>query len=90
LALSHSLLVTLEENVLAGGAGAGVAEELTARNVNVPLLHLTLEDRFIDHGTHQSQLAHANLDASGIRSAITTKIQALRSEDIMRDKAVLQ
>src|SRR5690606_20360606 len=40
LARTHELIVTVEENVVAGGAGAGVAELLAARGVSAPLLHL--------------------------------------------------
>ena len=70
LAAEHQLLVTLEDNVVAGGAGAGVAEHLAAAAARVPLLHLGLPDRFIEHDRRSAQLAGAGLDAAGIRSAI--------------------
>ncbi|MFZ5653536.1 MAG: 1-deoxy-D-xylulose-5-phosphate synthase [Pseudomonadota bacterium] len=72
LAAEHALLVTLEDNAVAGGAGAGVAEYLAAAAVRVPLLHLGLPDRFIDHDRRSAQLAGAGLDAEGIREAILT------------------
>jgi 1-deoxy-D-xylulose-5-phosphate synthase len=70
LATSHSLLVTLEENAIAGGAGAGVAEALSALGIQVPVLHLGLPDRFIEHGDPQKMLADCGLDAAGIGRAV--------------------
>ena len=64
LALGNDLLVTVEENVIAGGAGSACAESLTAAAINVPLLMLGLPDRFIDHGDPARLLA---LEGSGRR-----------------------
>jgi 1-deoxy-D-xylulose-5-phosphate synthase len=70
LAQDHGLLVTLEENVVAGGAGSAVAEFLFARGWAGRLLQLGLPDRFIEHGTPQQQIEAAGLDRSGILQAI--------------------
>ena len=42
LAKTHEGFVTLEDNVVAGGAGSGVAELLAAENLQLPILHLGL------------------------------------------------
>jgi 1-deoxy-D-xylulose-5-phosphate synthase len=70
LALSHDLLVTVEENVVEGGAGSGVGEVLTRESLAVPLLHLGLPDHFVDHGEPAQLLAECGLDAAGIITAI--------------------
>ncbi len=77
LAAGHRLLVTLEENAIAGGAGAGVAEALAALGVEVAMLHLGLPDAFIEHGDPQKMLAECGLDAAGIERAVRTKITPL-------------
>ncbi|MCZ8132002.1 MAG: 1-deoxy-D-xylulose-5-phosphate synthase [Steroidobacteraceae bacterium] len=77
LARSHELLVTLEENAVAGGAGAAVGECLAARGVAVPLLHLGLPDRFVEHGTRDEVLRETGLDAAGILAAIADRHAAL-------------
>jgi len=74
LATSHDLLVTVEENVVAGGAGAAVAEALAADGVSVPLLHLGLPDAFVEHGDPQLLLADCGLDAQGIARAIRERL----------------
>jgi len=73
LAASHEGLVTLEDNVVAGGAGSGVAELLHAEGINLPILHLGLPDHFQRHASREELLAEAGLDASGIRNAICSR-----------------
>lgn len=70
LAAEHSMLVTLEENVVAGGAGSGVNELLNSEEIVVPVLNLGLPDQYIEHGTQAEQLAECGLDAPGIESSI--------------------
>lgn len=70
LAQSHQGFVTLEDNVVAGGAGSGVAELLAAEGISLPILHLGLPDAFQQHASREHLLAEAGLDAAGIRSAI--------------------
>jgi len=71
LAREHDALVTVEENVVAGGAGSGVSELLAADGITVPMLHLGLPDRFVDHGDPAQLLAQVGLDAKGIAASIT-------------------
>jgi 1-deoxy-D-xylulose-5-phosphate synthase len=77
LAQTHRLLVTLEENAVAGGAGAGVAEALAELGIQVPILHLGLPDRFIEHGDVSAMLAECGLDPAGIERAIRQRITLL-------------
>ncbi|RTZ62671.1 MAG: 1-deoxy-D-xylulose-5-phosphate synthase [Gammaproteobacteria bacterium] len=70
MAKSHTLLVTIEENVIQGGAGSAVAETLSARGLNTRLLQLGLPDQFIEHGTQAELLADCGLDAAGIERSI--------------------
>ena len=70
LAESHALLVTVEENVLQGGAGSAVAESLARQGCVVPLLQLGLPDAFLEQGDPQVMLAACGLDAAGIQAAI--------------------
>jgi 1-deoxy-D-xylulose-5-phosphate synthase len=72
LAARHRLLVTVEENAIAGGAGSAVAEFLASQGLTLPMpiLHLGLPDRYIEQDGHEAQLAGCGLDALGIESAI--------------------
>jgi len=73
LAGAHRLLVTVEENAVSGGAGSAVAEVLAERGVAIPLLHLGLPDRFVDHGDQAQLLASVGLDRSGIVAAVRAR-----------------
>ena len=70
IAQRHSMLVTLEENAIAGGAGASVNEFLAAQGLTPMLLNLGLPDEFIEHGKQADQLAWTGLDAEGIYTRI--------------------
>jgi 1-deoxy-D-xylulose-5-phosphate synthase len=78
LAREHDALVTVEENVVMGGAGSGVAEALAAQEITIPLLHLGLPDAFVDHGDPAQLLADCGLDARGIAASITARFGKLR------------
>jgi 1-deoxy-D-xylulose-5-phosphate synthase len=77
LAKSHQLLVTLEENSIAGGAGSAVIELLAEHEVVMPILQLGLPDKFIDHASHQQQLSLAGLDAQQIQERIQQRLDRL-------------
>ncbi|WP_374276871.1 1-deoxy-D-xylulose-5-phosphate synthase [Azonexus sp.] len=70
LAGNHSLLVSIEENAVIGGAGSEIARVLEERGLDVPLLRLGLPDRFIDHGEQGQLLAELGLDRDGIVRAV--------------------
>ncbi len=67
---THDALVTVEENVVAGGAGSAIGECLSAHGRPVPLLNLGIPDRFIEHGSREDCLVDAGLDADGMEAAI--------------------
>jgi len=62
--------VTLEENVIAGGAGSGVNEFLADCESATPTLNLGLPDQYIDHGNQADLLAECGLDAIGVEASI--------------------
>ena len=77
LAKSHELLVTVEENSIAGGAGSAVSEFLAEQAVVMPILQLGLPDQFIDHANHQQQLEMVGLDTQQILSRIQGRLDRL-------------
>ncbi|QKW56156.1 1-deoxy-D-xylulose-5-phosphate synthase [Stenotrophomonas sp. NA06056] len=70
MANQHEALVTIEDNVVAGGAGSAVAELLNAEDVLRPILHLGLPDSYQHHASREDLLAEAGIDAAGIRAAL--------------------
>jgi 1-deoxy-D-xylulose-5-phosphate synthase len=70
LAERHRAIITIEENAVIGGAGAGVGELLAARGLQLPLLHIGIPDRFIEHGTRETCLLRAGLDLAGLNAQV--------------------
>jgi 1-deoxy-D-xylulose-5-phosphate synthase len=73
LARNHSLLVSIEENSVIGGAGSEIERVLAEHGLNVPVLRLGLPDRFIDHGEQGQLLAELGLDQQGIVRAVRAR-----------------
>jgi len=75
LADRHPLLVTLEENAVAGGAGSAVNELLSAAGRRVRVLNLGLPDRYQEQAGHEEQLREAGLDLPGLLRSIEGIVQ---------------
>jgi 1-deoxy-D-xylulose-5-phosphate synthase len=73
-ARSHELVVTIEENAIAGGAGSAVGEALAAAALTTPLLNLGLPDLYPEQGTRAEVLADAGLDTEGLLAAIQARL----------------
>lgn len=80
LAHTHSLLVTVEENAVQGGAGSAATEYLHGQGVAVPVLQLGLPDTYIDHGDQRQMLADCGLSASGIAASIEQRLLEVAEE----------
>ena len=87
LAHDHDALVTVEENVVMGGAGSAVGEALAAAGIAIPLLQLGLPDAFIDHGDPAELLAACGLDAPGIVAAVQARFGHRRPEAVRKPAA---
>lgn len=73
-AKTHQLLVTIEENTIAGGAGSAVSEALAAADKQVQILHIGLPDHFVKHGGQDEIRAELGLDAHGIEQQIKARL----------------
>jgi 1-deoxy-D-xylulose-5-phosphate synthase len=83
IAARHRAIVTIEENTVLGGAGSGVSEVLAANGVLLPVLHLGIPDRFIEHGTRDTCLAAAGLDFAGLTESVESW-WALQAQERLR------
>ncbi|MDE1338414.1 1-deoxy-D-xylulose-5-phosphate synthase [Vibrio aestuarianus] len=70
LATDHDVLVTIEENAIAGGAGTGVLEFMMKEKLLKPVLNLGLPDEFIAQGSQEELHQELGLDAKGIIASI--------------------
>lgn len=81
MASSHDLLVTIEENVVQGGAGSAVSEVLSAYGISHPLIHYGLPDRMIPHGSREDMLKDARLDKDSFLEFIRSYYQKTAEVD---------
>jgi 1-deoxy-D-xylulose-5-phosphate synthase len=70
LAARHTGFITIEENAIAGGAGSAVAETLAEFGITLPMHHIGIPDRFIEHGSRDDCLEAAGLHAAGLGQQI--------------------
>ena len=87
LATTHDYLVTIEENVVMGGAGSAVAESLAAQDLSVPILQLGLPDQFVEHGDPAVLLADCGLNREGILRSIRVWLQRVSAAKAVAKKA---
>lgn len=70
LSSSHSVLVTLEENVQKGGFGEGVCEYVSDAQINMKVLNISLPDDYVEHGSVSILKAEAGIDAESVTNKI--------------------
>jgi len=75
MAETHDLLVTIEENAIAGGAGSGVNEVLASAGIAANILNIGIPDLYVEHGARDDCLARAGLDAEGIFEQIKNRLK---------------
>ncbi len=92
LAARFKHIITLEENVVAGGFGSAVSEFLASRKTEDKLkpderssvLHLGLPDRFIEHGSPAGLLEDCGLSREGIRERVQQLLATRQLEPATR------
>ena len=71
LAEDHSLFVTIEENVLAGGFGEHVLEYTENNDLNVKVWNVAISDDYVEHGNVEVLRKEVGLGADAIFRQIT-------------------
>ena len=80
LATTHDYLVTVEENVVMGGAGSAVLESLQTQGLQIPVLQLGLPDSFVEHGDPAVLLADCGLNREGIARSVKNWLEQNQSQ----------
>ena len=76
-AAGTKLVVTVEEGVIAGGAGEGVLGEMARMGLHTPALNLGISDAFVTQGSVGQLLHEQGLDAEGIATSVKDRYQQL-------------
>lgn len=69
-AKNHSLIVTMEENVLSGGYGEKVREYLDSIQADCKVLSVAIPDKFVEHGSVDQLYKEIGMDADSVVARI--------------------
>lgn len=83
MAVSKKLLVTVEENVLAGGFGSAAAEVLADGDLlkHTSLIRMGIADTFVEQGTHDELLEICNLQPEQLAYKVKERIKKWQNKD---------
>lgn len=83
MAVSKKLLVTVEENVLAGGFGSAAAEVLADGDLlkHTSLIRMGIADTFVEQGTHDELLEICNLQPEQLAYKVKERIKEWQNKD---------
>ena len=76
-AAKTKLVVTIENGIVAGGAGSAVLQEVNRLDSRVPVKMLGIPDTFVSHGKTDELLADLGLDASGIAGTVISAFEKM-------------
>jgi 1-deoxy-D-xylulose-5-phosphate synthase len=82
LAPAHKLVVTLEDNGVAGGVGSAVSAALRAAEIDVPCRDVGLPQQFFDHASRGEVLTAAGLTGQDVARRITGWVAALSGNGV--------
>ncbi|MDT8283793.1 MAG: transketolase C-terminal domain-containing protein, partial [Gammaproteobacteria bacterium] len=74
---SHELIVTIEDNAIAGGAGSAVCEYLNSQHSAYNVLQIGFPDELINHGQPEELLSDWKLDKQGMLKTIQAHMKEL-------------
>ena len=74
---NHELIITVEDNVVSGGAGSGINEFILKTNLKNNVKNIGIPDKLIEHGNQDDILAEINLDYNGILESVKDHINMM-------------
>ena len=77
----YGLVVTLEDNGLAGGLGDAFSRGVRAGGGRVPVHSIGLDQRFHTYGERGAMLAEQGLSAEAVAAVVTARLAALTRLD---------
>lgn len=74
----HSLIVTMEENVLSGGFGEKVRSLLGSKGIETKIMNIAIPDQFVTHGSPETLMAMLGIDEKSIAKKIKAELSAMK------------
>ena len=74
-AKNHSVIVTVEDNSIMGGAGSAVNEVLSENSISSKIINVGTPDKFFNHATREQQLHESGISKENIIDKIQNCIE---------------
>ena len=84
LSRTHKYFITIEDNVVMGGAGSAVNEYITENSLDINIINLGIPDRIISHGSQDELYAEIGLD----KKSLEIKINELYNHITKNEKVI--
>ena len=72
---NHSIIVTVEDNSIMGGAGSAVNEVLSENSISSKIINVGTPDKFFNHATREQQLHESGISKENIIDKIQNCIE---------------
>ena len=72
---NHSVIVTVEDNSIMGGAGSAVNEVLSENSISSKIINVGTPDKFFNHATREQQLHESGISKENIIDKIQNCIE---------------
>ena len=70
LSSTHQHLITIEDNVIAGGAGSSINEYLVEKGYEITITNIGIPDKIISHGSQDELYSEVGLDKKSLEYRI--------------------
>lgn len=84
LSNNHSLIVTIEENVMSGGYGSNIATYVVNNNIDVNVKNFAIPDEFIRQGERASLLERIGLSSDNLYKYIVNELDKMNDDSKCR------
>lgn len=74
IAKHHDVIVTIEENVYAGGYGQTVLDYMNKEFEDIKVINIAVPNRFVEQGSHSEQIKECDLDTESILKTIYNEL----------------
>jgi 1-deoxy-D-xylulose-5-phosphate synthase len=84
LSKTHKYFITLEDNVVKGGAGSAVNEYIIEKGLDINIINLGIPDKIISHGSQDELYTEISLD----KKSLEIKINELYNHITKKEKVI--
>lgn len=74
IAQTHSVVITMEENIINGGYGMAVLRYYNTRHIEMKVINFAVPNHYVEQGSRNDQLKECGLDLESIRNRLDAEL----------------